>query len=88
MPSLCSTLKESENAECWNDLGCAQSACKLYVDAESSFRRAIELDQAYGQAYLNLGLLLVTSAAARKLFLSWIKLAKHSALPGRRQSRN
>jgi len=53
-------LEEEENAECWNDLGCSQAACKLYGEAETSFRRALALDQCYRQARLNLGVLLAS----------------------------
>jgi len=51
-------LEETETAECWNDLGCSQVACKLYDEATASFRRAIELDRTYAQAAQNLGALL------------------------------
>ena len=53
-------LKESGSAECWNDLGCAQFACKLPEDAASSFHQALKLDPSYAQAAQNLGMLLLS----------------------------
>lgn len=50
------------NAVAWLILGNAQRAAKAYPDAASSYRKALELDQALYEAHFNIGLLSIDNA--------------------------
>jgi len=53
------TLKEEENSERWNDWAAVQHALGATQNAETGFRRALELDKNNQEAAANLGCVLV-----------------------------
>jgi Flp pilus assembly protein TadD len=59
VPLLAACLQQDETSERWNDWAAAEVACGRNANAETGFRRALELDPANRQAGVNLATVLI-----------------------------
>jgi Flp pilus assembly protein TadD len=73
---LAARLQQGETSEGWNDWATAEVACGRATNAESGFRRALQLDPANHQAGINLATVLI---AQRRFAEAAPILAPHEA---------